>query len=72
MVILKVKLAAALYAPAAVSVEDGSANFTENGLPLPAWRLLSAFIDVKQHVSSVQALSGSALTVSYQRLDVPL
>ncbi len=72
MVILKVKLAAALYAPAAVSIEDSPANFTGNGLALSVWSLLSAFIDVEQHVSPVQPLSSPALAVSYQRHDVPI
>ena len=67
MVILKIERAAAIDALTAVSFEDGTADFAGDGRALPTWPLLAAFVDVEQHMSSVQALGGPALAVSDER-----
>jgi hypothetical protein len=72
VVILKIEFAAALGALAAVSFVDCPADVAGDGLPLSLWPLLSAFVDVEQYVSAVQALSGPALAVSDQRQDIAL
>lgn len=63
---MKIEFAAALGALAAVSFVDCPADFAGDGLTLSLWPLLSAFVDVEQHVSAVQALSGPALAVPDQ------
>jgi hypothetical protein len=72
VIVLKIEIAAALNALAAVSLEDCSADFTRNGLTLSAWSLLSAFVNIKQHARPVQSLRGSPLAVSDQRQHVPI
>jgi hypothetical protein len=63
VVVLKIELAAALGALAAVSLEHGTADLAGDGLALSRGPRLSAFIDVEHHVSPVQALSLPALPV---------
>jgi hypothetical protein len=66
MVVLKVKVASALRALPAVALEDRAAHLAWDGLTLAPDPGSVAFLDVEQHVSPVQPLRRSSLTISDQ------
>ena len=72
VVVLKVELAAALGALAAISLEHGPADLAGDGLALPLGPRLPAFIDVEHHVRPVQTLRLPALPVPDQGQHISL